>query len=666
MTRHPSYRAVVLLLALAMIVLSAVDAGAAGRKIFITKTDENFNGQPNVTFELYQDTNGNGVLDAGEPKVDTQVTDAAGKATFANVAAGKYIVHEVPPAGYVQPPDEAVTIGRKNKEIVFSNTKKPANNRVNDPTGDTAFGDGTHIFDFGPTVAVRPNGEVLVAWDHSAGFQSPGGVSGSMSALSTDFGQIWGDYAKAPTGGSNSVAIGQPQVVWDPHANRFRFVYAAVTNTGSGLQYHIDFTSSGGTFGFWENPVNVTPDAPLTPALAHSPSTVIDPATGDIVITYTQSRADGTSETMVTRSSDGGEVFSTPQSVSGVGHNDFSDLSRVAPNGNVYVTWTNFSAANDNTFVVSRSTDGGLTWGPPVDAATVPKTGTPGLCQGSSVRTVLGQVVPLDAPEIAVSPFSPNRVFLTFAAHGQAADEGDILFSRSTDGGQTWTPVQTVGPTTGTQFSPSIDITPDGRIGVAFYNATPAPAPEVDWTAAFFDIFGADPQSVDTFAMQLSEQPFLLWKMNPSFDTNYNNCFGMPPGDINALGSGFFTAWTDGRDPGPAGNNGIDPNIYFAHTEGPALSTELDVSVHKTATKVNVNGEVTPQPLPGARVTVTLFRDDGSGFDQIARKRPRTGNGGAWATSFARPSDGRCRIVVEFGGAEGRAPSVPVTKTFAC
>lgn len=83
MTRHP-YRASVLLLALALIVLSAVDAGAAGRKIFITKTDENFDGQAGVTFELYQDTNGNGQLDAGEPKVDTQVTDAAGKATFAN------------------------------------------------------------------------------------------------------------------------------------------------------------------------------------------------------------------------------------------------------------------------------------------------------------------------------------------------------------------------------------------------------------------------------------------------------------------------------------------------------------------------------------------------------------------------------------------------------
>lgn len=666
-TRHP-YRASALVLALALVFLAAVDASAAGRKLFITKYDENFTGMANVTFELYVDNPPVGGSRGAEDTVSqTVVTDSAGAATFTNVANGNYWIHEVPPSGYEPTADESVEVKRGSKnQFIFSNTKKPANHGVNDPTGDTAFGDGTHIFDFGPSVAVRPNGEVLVAWNHSAGFNSPGGISGVKSGLSSDLGQTWGDYAKAPTGGANSIVLGEPQIVWDPQANRFLLVYAAATNTASGPQYHIDVTTSGGPFGFWANPVNITPDAPLSPALAHSPSIVTDPATGDIVITYTQSRADGTSETMVTRSTDGGEIFSAPESVSGVGHNDFSDLSRFAPNGDVYVTWTNFSAANDNTFVVSRSTDGGVTWGPPVNAATVPKTGTPGLCQDSTARTVLGQVVPLDAPEIAVSPFNPNRVFLTFAGHGQAADEGDILLSRSTDGGLTWTQPKTIGPTSGTQFSPTMDVTPDGRIGVGFYSATPAPAPEVDWIAAFFDVFGSPPQVVDAFAMQLSEQPFLMWELNPSFDTNYSNCFGMPPGDVNAAGSGFFTAWTDGRDPGPAGNNGIDPNIYFTQTEGPLLGTELEVSVKRTATKVKVSGEVVPQPLPGARVTVTLFQDDGGGFDQVARKRARTGNGGAWTTSFGRPSGGRCRVLVEFGGSEGREPSVPVTKTFAC
>ena len=521
------------------------------------------------------------------------------------------------------------------------------------------------MFDFGPSIGVAPGGsEVLVAWNHSAGFQSPGGFSGSMSGLSTDLGQTWGDYAKAPTGGPDTAIFGEPELVFDPIENRFVMLNQAATNTDSGVESPLVASTSGGTFGFWNNPVNVYPDIPAG-GFAHGPSVTIDPSTGVIVVALTLSKEDGTSETMITRSRDGGATWSTPESVSGSGHNDFVDVTR-GPNGDLFAAWNEFGAPTDNTFVVSRSTDGGRTWLPATDIATVPKSGTPGLCQGSSARTVLGEVVPFDAPEVAVDPVRPNRVFVTYPGHGEGADESDIFLLRSTDGGRTWTQVGTVGPTLGTQFSPTMDITPDGRLAVAFFNATPAPAPEVDWTAAFFDVFGAPQHVVDAFSMGLSEQPFLLWEMNPSFDSNYSNCFGMPPGDLNAAGSGFFTAWTDGRDPGPAGNNGIDPNIYFAQTEGPPLSTELEVSVRKTATKVNVTGAVVPQPLPGARVTVTLFQDDGGGFDQIARKRARTGNGGGWQTSFGRPLDGRCRVVVEFGGSEGREPSVPVTKTFAC
>jgi hypothetical protein len=133
-----------------------------------------------------------------------------------------------------------------------------------------------------------------------------------------------------------------------------------------------------------------------------------------------------------------------------------------------------------------------------------------------------------------------------------------------------------------------------------------------------------------------------------------------------APGSGFFVAWTDGRDPGPAGNDGIDPNIYFAHTEGPFIPTTLSASVGKTASAVNANGEVSPAPLRGARVTVTLFQDDGGGFERVGIGRPRTDKSGEWSTTFDRPAGGTCRIVVEFGGSEGRQPSVPLTKTFAC
>ena len=59
------------LVALVLVVLAlAIPAEAAGpKRIFVTKSDEKFKGQPGVDFELYQDTNGNGKIDAGEPKL---------------------------------------------------------------------------------------------------------------------------------------------------------------------------------------------------------------------------------------------------------------------------------------------------------------------------------------------------------------------------------------------------------------------------------------------------------------------------------------------------------------------------------------------------------------------------------------------------------------------
>ncbi len=52
-------------------------------------------GLANVDVKLYQDTNGNGVVDAGEPLLATTTTDANGVYTFNNLPAGTYVVDVV-------------------------------------------------------------------------------------------------------------------------------------------------------------------------------------------------------------------------------------------------------------------------------------------------------------------------------------------------------------------------------------------------------------------------------------------------------------------------------------------------------------------------------------------------------------------------------------------
>jgi hypothetical protein len=396
---------------------------------------------------------------------------------------------------------------------------------------------------------------------------------------------------------------------------------------------------------------------------------LVDPKTGHVTILFTQSNADGTSQPMVTVSTDGGATWPEPNPIAGPGsHFDFVD-GVIGPTGQLNVVWAELFGPNDPYVVrFDRSGDPMGAWGANVTAATaVPRSGTADQCTSSGARSYFGDTVAFDAPRIAVSPIDKNRVFLVFPQHGSGGDEGDVRYTTSTDGGQTWSTPWSIGPADGTvQFSPSIGVSPDGRVGATYFEADPA-GTAYDVETAFADA-SADPATLFVegvlFVPVMTGSPF--WSTDPSFDTHYSNCFGLAPLDAIAPGSGFFMAWADGRDPGPAGNDGVDPNIYLARTEGPPLPTELTVSIHKTKTKVQADGSLVPEPVPGAKVIVTLFRDTGGGFEQIGRKKPKTGDGGEWATSFARPDGGSCQILVEFEGAVGRAPSAPVSKTFAC
>jgi hypothetical protein len=55
--------------------------------------------QSHVTVKLFQDTNGNGVLDSTDSLVAWQATGADGSYSFNNLAAGTYFVTESVPGG---------------------------------------------------------------------------------------------------------------------------------------------------------------------------------------------------------------------------------------------------------------------------------------------------------------------------------------------------------------------------------------------------------------------------------------------------------------------------------------------------------------------------------------------------------------------------------------
>jgi hypothetical protein len=209
---------------------------------------------------------------------------------------------------------------------------------------------------------------------------------------------------------------------------------------------------------------------------------------------------------------------------------------------------------------------------------------------------------------------------------------------------------------------PDIQVTPDGRIGISYYQAS-SPS-QIDFVTAFLDGFGPTLSGSLHATVPVTDDPFSLWDVNPSYDSLYGDCVGLQGNRMAAPGSGFYVAWTDGGDPGPAGNGGIDPNIEFARMD-PALATATTLSVSSTGSTVHAGGVVAPDPVLHAKVTVTLFVDDGpGGFEVADRVRPVLGPGGTYGVFFAEPG-ATCRLVVQFAGSEGRLPS-SASQTFAC
>jgi hypothetical protein len=113
------------------------------------------------------------------------------------------------------------------------------------------------------------------------------------------------------------------------------------------------------------------------------------------------------------------------------------------PTGDLYAESDGFGGGNGG-FLVNKSTDGGLTWGSPT------------------------QVNSGDRPAIAADPTAPNYVYATWTVFNKNGNLNNAatMFARSTDGGQTWQPAQTLHQAPGTDFNDGAQLVvlPDGTL----------------------------------------------------------------------------------------------------------------------------------------------------------------------------------------------------------
>jgi Neuraminidase (sialidase) len=145
-----------------------------------------------------------------------------------------------------------------------------------------------------------------------------------------------------------------------------------------------------------------------------------------------------------------------------------------APNGDAYAISLSVSAdATVSAMLVSKSTDGGDTWSNPT---TLIRTVSP-FPQGTGFN---------DKPSITADPTNSNNVYAVWDQSRFPGDSasvnaqlhgfslrGDIMFSRTTDGGQTWSPPRDILGLNQNEFTVGnqIAVLPDGTLVDVFEDA---------------------------------------------------------------------------------------------------------------------------------------------------------------------------------------------------
>ncbi|HEY3210952.1 MAG TPA: sialidase family protein, partial [Actinomycetota bacterium] len=138
----------------------------------------------------------------------------------------------------------------------------------------------------------------------------------------------------------------------------------------------------------------------------------------------------------------------------------------ISPNGDVYqiALSISFVSATESAVLVSKSTDGGVSWGEPVTLARDDFT--------------VGAQLFHDKESITADPLDSNFVYAVWDRSRFPSDQGkpfggfphsfrgDIMFARTTDGGQTWEPARAIFQPQANEASIGhiIAVIPDGTL----------------------------------------------------------------------------------------------------------------------------------------------------------------------------------------------------------
>ncbi|HUS15001.1 MAG TPA: S-layer homology domain-containing protein [Chloroflexia bacterium] len=329
-----------------------------------------------------------------------------------------------------------------------------------------------------PALAVNPANPNVAAAAYEVLDTRPGNTG---FAWSTDAGQSWRDSRPNGPWISGTMATGKPDLGFD--GNGVLYLATAVqSNVTNG--YLVLTTTNGST---WSDGLPVALDNGAV--VREQDRLAVDehtsgPYAGSLYMAW---HVAGTEShgVWLRYSRDGGRTWSADIVVSNPGHEEAERPAlAVAPDGSLYAAFM----IGDEEFYINHSTDGGVTWGTDTLITGVPVTPIGALDDKNRELQLVGG--PSDtgfainnSPFIAVAPDDPRTVYAvwndgrwdTGFIHVQHPGvHGDIAFSRSLNGGASWSePIRLNDDAVANgvdQFSPAIDVHSSGLVGITWYD----------------------------------------------------------------------------------------------------------------------------------------------------------------------------------------------------
>jgi hypothetical protein len=404
------------------------------------------------------------------------------------------------------------------------------NIRVNNPVLDTGF--HTHS-----ETSVAVNGSnVIVSFNESAGSTFDG------YGISSDGGTTF-THKRIPSA-SNGANLGDGVVAFGPGGEIYYSTLAEVVTTGGNVKSFVGVSKSTDNGVTFSTPFDASTTAGNNVDFQDKEWVTVDRNVtsqfkGNVYVSWTDFTALPSGQSNgsfinFARSTNGGATFEAPQALSAQDHTSDvqGSMPVVAPNGDLYVAFRDTHSGFGG-MAIRKSTDGGKTFLP--ENKVVSLLSISAMTGGGAVRTN-------SFPSITVD--NNGVVHIVYDAwSGSQLDRSDILYVRSSDGGNTWSQALKLNDdgTPTTQFLPSIAAAADGTLGVKWWDRRNDPLND-SLTDVYMTI-SHDGGTTFGKNFRVTDQNWVFGPIETVFASGYHGDYD----DIASDGNNFMLSWSDER-----------------------------------------------------------------------------------------------------------------------